>query len=459
MIPQIGGLEITSTNQIERHRIKAEAKTLEKPEVCESCGNGQLHRHGTSEKTVHDAPLRGRAVEITVKQQRYRCQACEQTTPAPISGLHPHRRLTDRYFEELGEATLRLTFAEVASQYNVDETTLRTICLDYAQRQEEKSQFETPRTLGINTVHYKDQTHTLLVDIANATLYDLLKSPSTADLDQCIRALREPENVRTIVIDLKDEYYNLARSLLPHALLVVAPKTLRTIARQCVQQVKDELHQRATPTQRARLALADRFLDTPRAALTAAQKANHELLANPQARDQALQRITTAYNTAENLNDFYTASTRPLAETRARQWIQGLPDELKPAFSSLRDTLRDWWQPILDWREASVTEGQLEPVTALLNEFNARGRGYSFEVLRAKLLFYPPKRPSRSPRGRRGSENYMGFSMAPEDFTHLSLIERPARTDRRIKRGTLIKVLLKHTTAVFGAQRESMENK
>ena len=447
-MPEIAGLRITNAPELRGHAIRAEAKTVEKPAVCSHCGEGPLHRHGASEKTVADAPLRGWVVEIAIQCQRYKCQRCGKTTAAPISGVHLNRALTERFFEELGEATLRRTFADVASQYHVDESTLGFICREYAQRLERKVQFDVPEVLGISAVTYQNETHALLVDIGQGAPYDLLESPTPKELEKYLDAMWDPdidEAIHTVVIDANDTYRACVEAVLPESYIVLAPATLRELAYSCAHKVRQEIYRHATRTQRTRIAWADEFLKKPRNMLSVAQKAKHDLLASPAENDQGLRRITTAYDKCEDLAEIYEAKNRRLAETKARQWLHSMPAELASDFEPLQEALRTWWDPILDWHIAEVTETELDSLRGLLDGINARGRGYSFEILRAKLLFYPPKRsPQPLLTQQPSGQPMMGYTTTLQ--TSVNPVQRPTH------RGPRIVDLLEHMDAITGSR-------
>jgi hypothetical protein len=369
-------------------------------------------------------------------------------------GVHPHRGVSERFFEELGEACLRRTFADVAAQYDVDESTLTLICKDYASRLEGKAQFDVPQTLGISALTYQGKTHALIVDIGQGAPYDLLKSPTGSDLERYLDAMLDPdldEPIHTVVIDANDAFRDCIEAVLPSSLVVLAPTKLRQLARGCVDEVKREVFEGASRTQRTHLAKANKFLGTPRSTLNVHQKIRYDLLASPAEKDEGLRRITTAYDKAEDFMDIYEANSQRLAETKARQWLHSMPAEIAPAFKPLEEALRKWWEPILDWHSAEVTEEQLHPVRTLVNETNAEGRGYSFEILRAKLLFYPPRR-SRHPLRSLQQPNQPMVGYVTTASTSTDTVYRPTH------RGPRIVDLLEHLDAIIGSGENEQQN-
>ena len=94
-----------------------------------------------------------------------------------------------------------------------------------------------------------------------------------------------------------------------------------------------------------------------------------------------------AFNAKEGFFDIYEQPTRAAAERAARQWITRIPASVEKEFREARVALNNWWNEIFNWYDFKVTNAYTESINRLAKDVNRMGRGYSFDVIRAKLLF------------------------------------------------------------------------
>jgi transposase len=76
----------------------------------------------------------------------------------------------------------------------------------------------------------------------------------------------------------------------------------------------------------------------------------------------------------------------PAAQEAYDKWEVDLPDDVRPAFNDLTTAMRNWRTEIFTYFDTRVTNAYTESFNSLAKMVNRLGRGYSFEVLRAKLL-------------------------------------------------------------------------
>lgn len=66
-----------------------------------------------------------------------------------------------------------------------------------------------------------------------------------------------------------------------------------------------------------------------------------------------------------------------------------VPQELRRDFRVLLTAMRNWRAEILAYFDHPITNAYTEAVNGVAKTINRAGRGYTFEVLRARLLFRP----------------------------------------------------------------------
>jgi transposase len=88
----------------------------------------------------------------------------------------------------------------------------------------------------------------------------------------------------------------------------------------------------------------------------------------------------------ESFRAIWTATTVDDAKARYDKWEDQLPDSCADAFIDLRIAMRNWREEIFNHFEFRITNAYTEAINGIARIVNRAGRGYSFEVLRAKML-------------------------------------------------------------------------
>jgi hypothetical protein len=95
-----------------------------------------------------------------------------------------------------------------------------------------------------------------------------------------------------------------------------------------------------------------------------------------------------AYRLKESFYAVYEASTsKEDALARFDAWSKSVPPEIRPHFSDLIRAFTNWQPWILNYFDHKVTNAYTESLNSLIRVMDRLGRGYSFEALRAKILF------------------------------------------------------------------------
>ena len=75
-----------------------------------------------------------------------------------------------------------------------------------------------------------------------------------------------------------------------------------------------------------------------------------------------------------------------------------IPLELKPTFTEMNGTIHSWKKEIFNYFDHPYTNAVVESLNRNIKDKNRDGRGYSFDVLRAKMLY--GTKDSRPTRGK-----------------------------------------------------------
>lgn len=98
-------------------------------------------------------------------------------------------------------------------------------------------------------------------------------------------------------------------------------------------------------------------------------------------------------------------------------WERSLAPEIREAFKPIITAIRNWQPHIFTYFDHPVTNAYTESLNSLIRVMNRLGRGYSFEALRAKILFTEGAQKVKKPKFERRAESdlaegFVGFALA-----------------------------------------------
>ena len=364
------------------HDYHIEAKiTTKPPHLCPHCwGLSEFEKFGTRPQVVLDAPVRGKRVGIHFSRQRYRCRKCQKISIHELPDCSDSHRATNRLVRLITEKSLRETFSKVAREVGVDEKSVRNIFKDWVAEQDNHFKPITPEILGIDEINII-QPRGVLTNIAQKTIVDLLpkrnKTNVIARLDKM-----ETTKVKVVAMDMWRPYRDAVEAVIPKAVVVVDKFHVVRMANDCLETVRRQV--RSSLTEHYRLQLKDdRFLLLKRRC-----KLNdfEKLAVETWTRNFPL--LGEVYDAKESFFDFYECRVRKEAEDYLRRWKNSLSPEAEKAFKPLLTALHNWRKYILNYFDTpKVTNAYTESLNNLIRLVNRNGRGYSFDVIRAKILY------------------------------------------------------------------------
>ena len=363
------------------HDYHITAEVSNPPGACIGCGSERLIGHGRNEQVIRDMPTHGKRVAIYVDTRRWRCADCGKTFMEALLAVNAKREMTERLCQWIGQQSLKRTFASIADDTGLDEKTIRNIFRDYVNELEAQFRFETPKWMGIDEIHLI-QPRCVISNIQNNTIVNMLPNRDKKTVTNYLYNLQGKKEVQYVAMDMWTPYRDAVTAVLPDARIVIDKFHVVRMANDAVEKVRKSLREQLTPKQRRGL-MHDRFVllkrerdlnDKERLLLDGWTKNYPELGA--------------AYSLKEGFYGIYEGSGSLQAAIAAYEaWNKAVAPEVRDAYS---DLIRAWtnWQPwILGYFDHPVTNAYTESLNSLIRVMNRPGRGYSFEALRAKILF------------------------------------------------------------------------
>lgn len=367
--------------------------------LCPQCGtvNPRVHKNGFAVERVHDTRARGKRVKIKLKKQRIRCveegpggSKCNFSMTAHPMGLHPERHMTTKCFDVIGKMALLRPFTHVAHHIGVDDKTVGNVCREYIAYLDRTHQTATPRYLGIDEVDPFEKRPALgvLTNIQEGTVIELLERCTVDVVGQYLRSMPAPSIVKGVSIDMSRGYANLAREIFPQADVIVDKFHVLTYASQAFETIrKQEAREMGTSTRwkRRRFYYLSRYegeLPPFDEAPVGDMVFESELGPMP--------RLRKAWWLYQRFYNIYDMDLTPgEAGDAFDEWRTYIPSEFEDAFGPLTRILDNWRDEILAYFKHGITNALTEQKNSFVRYVQRQGKGYSFEVLRGKVIYAP----------------------------------------------------------------------
>jgi len=376
------GLDIDPARSVETDdAITIGIKRRPEPDtVCHHCYANRLAPNGARIVSYVDMQTRGKPVTLEWDRQRYLCGNCGKTTPDSHADLHDEFMMTRRLYEWIGKRGMNTTFAAISRDAGLDERTIRRVFEHWSEAKMGQLNFETPEVLGIDEVHLLDNARGVLTNVSQKTLIDLLPNRNYDTMAKRISRMPDRDRVKVLTMDMWQPYRRLCENLLPNAFPVVDKWHVLKYADIGMETIRKGLRAGLTAPQRRRL-VKDRFYLLSRGTrLKPEQRLIMETWLNH------FPELAAGYAAKEAFYGIYDCEDRRSAEAMFDEWRDSLTPELEASFSQLVSATKNWRDPIFNYFDRRVTNAYTEAMNGLIKIDNRNGRGYSFEVLRARVL-------------------------------------------------------------------------
>ena len=378
-------LQLRSLNTLEvvgddeRYVVKAEG--VAPVATCPLCKVGRLHGHGSQEQSFQDTPTHGKPVVVFIQRRRYRCISCNKTLFEPVADLDSKRQATARLVRYIRKESFTKTFAALAREVDLDEKTVRHVFDDFIEEFEAKVRFRTPRILGIDELKIIGQYRAMITNIERKTVFDLRPSRAKADLLPYFRNLRDKDTIEWVAMDMYHVYKQVVRATLPQARIVVDRFHIQRMANDALEKLRKRIRKDLPARQRLKLK-DERFL---------LLKRQHDLKGADMTRAlewfRQFPQLGEAHALKGGLWSIWDHKSGPEAEAACATWLGNIPPELAATFKDLTTAVHNWHDEIFSYFEQPITNAYTESVNRLAKDMNRMGRGYSFEVIRARMLY------------------------------------------------------------------------
>ena len=348
------------------------------------CGSINFVKNGTKKNQFFwDIPISGKRVCLVIDRQKYKCKECGATWLEELYEIDNGRKMTYRLIDYIEEKSIykNCTFVSLADEIGVTEPTVKNVFNDIVRKFERRFNPKTPVWLGINEINILGSSKSVITNVKENTVIDILKDRKQATIIEYLRKIPNKEDIKLVTMDMWNPYKTSVKTVLPNVKIVVDTFHVVKMANECLENVRKELRSTLTSTQRKVLKNERYVLLKRRHDLT-----SHETI-NMEAWTKLFPIIGEAYELKEAFCSVWDIEDKNTAKLALEAWVRSIPDNVKQAFKPLNTALGNWNEELFNYYDYKVIKDYTESINTITSQTDRIGRGYSFDVIRAKFLY------------------------------------------------------------------------
>lgn len=378
--------------EMNEHYYRFTVERNKTPEICTNCGwikseydkSYEVFKpHQVKERTVSDLPIHSKAVKIVIRHKRYKCPMCGGTFYEWLDSVERNDKVTKRLKQYLVQLALKRPFTNIADEYGVSHTSVRRYFEEYVAKRDEECYLVAPRVLGIDEAHLNKTMRGVFTDTENFKLLEISKENKKQAIKEVIFSMEGYKNIEVATIDMASGYRHAIRECVPNCIVVVDKFHVIQYAQKAFSRIRVDI-KNSLPKEDRKILSRDKWI----------LQSNKEDI---EKRSGLIEQRTEwfkqfpllgkAYWLKEGIRDVYNHSKdKQEALERFEKWEKDIPKEFKE-FKSIRRTFNNHKEEIFNYFDHPYTNAFTESMNNIIKQVEKNGKGYSFEVLRAKVLY------------------------------------------------------------------------
>jgi len=351
-------------------------------ERCSSCGSKPLYKHGSRTYRYADTPMYGKPVRVEIERQRYRCKTCGKVETPDIPSLDDKRVATKRLIAHIQSKCFKQTFTALSEETGLVVNTIKAIAVDFLHWLDENHDRETPRIMGVDEVKISGDYRAVITNLEMRSVFDVHEKRTKAFIIPYFRGLKDKDKVEWIALDMWGPYRDVLNQELPDARLVIDRFHVVEKASTALDKLRIKIQGDLDKSDRLRMKKHLRWgllrrngKRTPKDD----EKLEYIRSHHPE--------LAAAYDLAEQFHDIYECKTRAEAEKAFEDWMKAIPPEFMSSYGEVAAMVNRHHQNIFNYFDFPITNAYTEAANGVMKLANRLGRGYTYEIIRARLLY------------------------------------------------------------------------
>jgi transposase len=237
--------------------------------------------------------------------------------------------------------------------------------------------------MGIDEIHIIKKPRCVITNVEHNTVVDMLPNREKQALTAYLKNLGTQKSaVRYVAMDMWRPYKLAIKEIIPHAKIVVDEFHVVRMGNVALEMHRKSIRRTLNSRQRVKL-MRDRFILLKRPSEISTEERD---LMGPWF--EAFPTLGLAYELKEGFFGVWeNASTRQDAEALFDAWKVKITPEVEAHFQPILTAFENWHDEIFAYFDHPITNAYTESLNSLIRVINRNGRGYSFDALRAKVLY------------------------------------------------------------------------
>jgi transposase len=391
----LGLPELKLTKQVSHHKniMTLHFKKTSKMEVCPKCATRSITCYDKRIVTIKDTPLRDKMVILKITKRRFFCKSCKKPFTEPVQGITKGRKTTTRFRKHiLWCATNFADLKRVQNKCRCSAWMVYSAYYEHADLEVRKIQNPWGKTIGIdehsfvrNKKYGQKEFVSIFVDYNKSRIREVVYGRYGSDYWNDPNLLRIPgrENVKNVICDFAPSMRSFAKEFFPNAKVIADKFHLVRLANQAVNLKRIEIMKdpkcyiqksRNNPLRKLLLMNGKKLMFHQHRSLMYVFDRHREL--------EAFYRVKEMIHNLYQIRGHKNASK---ALTRITDFIASLKME---GLRSLRRTLMEWRNEILNYFKRRVTNGKTEGFNRKAKLIQRSAYGFKkFDNYRLKLIY------------------------------------------------------------------------
>ena len=384
MSDKLYNIEPKEFKVLERHEVGNSItyvlEPITKPTECPNCHDTNFIQHGVKTRKVRDLNEFGKLVGLIVNGHRYRCKSCGSTWVDSYKTFEDSARITNRMRDYIIDKCLSDTFTSISKELDISVPAIEKIFAKYIEVMESKRQLVAPRVLGMDETMLNGIYRGMFVDVEHGLILDMTRDRKLRTVKQWLANLPEKERTECATIDMWGSYKDALTMEMPNVFIIIDKFHVIKHLNEALDTIRKKYTSELSEKERRHIKGNRWLLLRNCEDLDLSQQARlHFLLCS-------YPKFKEPHTIKENFRNIYLFSkTRQEAEKAYDEWKLTINDY--PEYLAFANMVDNWRTEIFNYFDYRFTNAITESLNHVSKETAAKGRGYNFDVLRAKLLY------------------------------------------------------------------------
>jgi len=263
----------------------------------------------------------------------------------------------------------------------------------------------------------------VITDIEDRALVEMLPTRTKKAVIAAFSEMDNKDRVELVSMDMWKPYKDAATLIFPNAQIVVDKFHVVRMANDALEKIRKATRKEMTTKQKRSL-MNDRYV---------LLKRRHKLTDEDSLRLSGwtlnYPLLGEGYEMKEAFYDVWNADNQAEAQEAYHAWLQRISPEMKFYFNDLIRAIGNWHDEIFSYFDNRITNAYTESLNNLIKVLHKVGRGYSFEALRAKMLYSEGTHKVKRPKfEKRNTESY--GTMVSENLNMQYFTMRPKKSNK-----------------------------